>query len=96
MTTIHLQGEITGQGTLEVKLPAGLPPGVARITIELGRDPEWSTEEIERALHGEPLTGAEIVAAGLTGGWSGAGIEDSAQWVSEQRRQRREDRDWTR
>jgi len=36
----------------------------------------------------EPMTGAEIVAAGLTGGWADMGIADGAEWVNEQKRKR--------
>ena len=41
-----------------------------------------------------PKTGAEIVAAGHTGGWEDYGISDSVEWVEEQRRKRREQREW--
>lgn len=89
MATIHLQGKITEQGRLEVELPAGLPAGEARVTIELAPETGWSSEELAQALRIEPMTGAEIVAAGLTGGWEGEGIEDGAEWVDRQRRRRR-------
>lgn len=99
MATIHLDGKITDEGKLEVKLPAGLPAGEARVTIELGPvtidlGPEtgWSSEEVARALKVEAMTGAEIVAAGFTGGWEGEGIADGAEWVDRQRRARREQR----
>ena len=92
MATIHLQGKITELGTLEIELPAGLPPGDAQVTIELGPGHDWSTEELAEALRIEPLTGAEIVAAGLTGGWKEAGIDDSLRWVEEQRHRRQEER----
>ncbi|MCQ3930640.1 MAG: hypothetical protein DPW16_09275 [Chloroflexi bacterium] len=51
-------------------------------------------EEIAEMLRPEPMTGAEIVAAGLTGGWADMGIADGAEWVQEQRRKRREKRGW--
>jgi len=38
----------------------------------------------------ELLTGREIVAAGLTGGWEGKGITDSVEWLANQRRKRRD------
>ena len=91
MATIELQGRITEKGQLEVELPAGLPAGEARITIEIPMA-GWSSQELAEALRIEPLTGAEMIAAGLTGGWEGAGIEDGAEWVDRQRRGRRERR----
>ncbi len=53
-----------------------------------------TNEEIAEMLRPEPMTGAEIVAAGLTGGWADLGIPDGAEWVQEQRRKRREKRGW--
>jgi hypothetical protein len=92
MTTIHLQGKITEEGKLEIELPAGLPAGEARVTIELAPEADWSSEELAQALRIEPMTGAEIVAAGLAGGWEEAGIEDAVAWVDRQRQRRREQR----
>ena len=89
---IQLSGRITDSGKLELDLPSGLPPGEARITIEVPADSDWTSEELDRALQVTPLTGAEIVEAGLLGGWSDAGISDSTAWVEEQRRRRRERR----
>jgi hypothetical protein len=91
---IQLNGRITEDGDLELDLPSGLPAGEARITIEIPTETEWSADELARALRTEPLSGAEIVKAGLTGGWADAGITDSAAWVAEQRQKRREARGW--
>jgi hypothetical protein len=90
MTTIRLNGRITEEGGLEIDLPPGLPPGEARITIEIPVEPTWTSEELDEALKVTPMTGAEIVRAGLTGGWSG--ISDGAEWVEEKRMQRRVER----
>ncbi|CAG1771055.1 hypothetical protein BAC2_01445 [uncultured bacterium] len=49
----------------------------------------FTDEEIAEMLRPEPMTGAEIVAAGLTGGWADLGIADGAEWVQEQRFSRR-------
>ncbi|HEY7215877.1 MAG TPA: hypothetical protein VIC28_14715 [Thermoanaerobaculia bacterium] len=87
---IQLNGRITDAGNLEVELPSGLPAGEARITIEIPPETGWTSDELEHALKIEPLTGAEIVEAGLIGGWADQGITDSAAWVEEQRRKRRE------
>lgn len=88
MTIIHLSGRITESGDLELKLPAGLPPGEAHVTIEVGETEPWPPEDVADALRVEPRTGAEIVAAGLLGGWADQGIADSTEWVAEQRRRR--------
>ncbi len=90
MAVIHLNGRITESGELKLDLPSGLPPGEARITIEIPIVPSWTAEEITKALKVEPMTGAEIVASGLVGGWEDEGITDSAAWMEEQRRKRRE------
>jgi hypothetical protein len=98
MVTLRLQGRITDAGKLEVDLPEGLPAGQVTLILELGSEDEdrnvpiWSDEELEEALRVEPMAGAEIVAAGLTGGWESLGIADSEEWVRELRRKRRERR----
>jgi hypothetical protein len=90
MAIIELHGRITKEGRLEIELPVGLPAGEARVTIEVAPTADWSSQELAEALRIEPLTGAEMIAAGLTGGWEGAGIEDSIEWVARQRHGRRE------
>lgn len=47
------------------------------------------TIELDK-LKVEPMTGSEIVKAGLLGGWEHLGIQDANEWVDEQRRKRRE------
>jgi hypothetical protein len=91
MATIELLGRITEQGRLEIELPVGLPAGEARITIEIPT-PDWTTEEIAEALKVQPRTGAEILAAGLTGGWQEEIAESGAEWVERRRRERQERR----
>ncbi len=93
MATIRLTAEITEDGQLKVELPAGLPAGQVEIAIELPSH-EWTDEEIRQSMQPEPMTGAEIIAAGLTGGWKDENIVDGAAWVQEQRRKRREQRGW--
>jgi hypothetical protein len=92
MAIIELQGRITEEGRLEVELPVGLPAGEARITIETSPTAGWSAQELAEALKIEPLTGAEMIAAGLTGGWKADGIPDGAEWVERQRHGRHERR----
>lgn len=64
--------------------------GETKITTKIPTEFGWTPEEIDKALKVEPMTGAEIVEAGLLGGWEDEGITDSAAWVEEQRRKRRE------
>jgi len=92
MSTITLKGRITERGELDLELPAGLPPGEARITIEIPMEPGWTPAELDRALETVPLTGAEIVRGGFTGGWADHGISDGEDWVRERRDRRREER----
>jgi hypothetical protein len=54
----------------------------------------WTDEEIAEMMKVQPMTGAEIVAAGLTGGWRDLNISDGADWVNEQKRRRKEKRRW--
>lgn len=91
---IHLNGRITESGELECDLPEGLPSGDARITIEIGDESGWTPKDLDEALRTVPMTGRQLVESGLLGGWEGEGIEDSAAWVEEQRRRRREQRGW--
>jgi beta-lactamase class D len=56
--------------------------------------PAWTPEEIAEMLKPEPKTGAEIVAAGLIGGWADLNIEDGAEWVNARKRQRKEQLRW--
>jgi hypothetical protein len=49
----------------------------------------WTDEELIALRNSVPMTGAEIVAAGLLGGWSDEGIEDGAAWVNERKQQRK-------
>ena len=95
MTTIQVNGRITEEGELEIKLPEGLPPGEARITIEISPGEAWTQDEVGKSRSRiEPMSGSEMVKAGLTGGWENQGITDSVEWVEEQRRKRRELRAW--
>ena len=94
MKTIQLDGRITEAGELELDLPEGLPSGHARITIEIATREPWDLEELTGALKLEPMTGSEIVKAGLLGGWENQEITDANEWVEEQRRKRREQQPW--
>lgn len=90
MLTIQINGQITPSGELKVVLPPGLPPGEVQITLEFKADATWTPEELEELLRPvPPLTGAEIVKAGLLGGWKDQGIADGAAWVEAQRRRQR-------
>jgi hypothetical protein len=54
----------------------------------------WTAEEIAELTQIEPMTGTEIVAAGLTGGWADMDITDGAEWVNEQKRKRKAKHNW--
>ncbi len=59
--------------------------------VETGEE-SWTEEELAELMRVEPLTGAEIVAAGLLGGWED--IQNGAEWVNEQKRKRRQKAKW--
>ena len=94
MAILELTGRITEEGRLEVELPPGLPPGKARVTLQTVAEGTQAASEVGAALTIEPLTGAEIVAMGLLGGWAEEGITDGQEWVEARRRERRERRQW--
>lgn len=97
MTVFDLRGRITESGQLEVELPEGLPSGEVRIRIELAEGSDISPltdDDITRLMQTTPMTGAEIVAAGLTGGWRDLDISDGTAWVEDVRRKRKERRSW--
>jgi hypothetical protein len=90
MPTIHLEGQITAAGELLLELPKNLPSGHVHVTIEMPttatlEPEEFTEEEVKKLLTFTSKTGAEIVAAGLTGGWQDMNITDSVAWVEEQR-----------
>jgi len=91
MVTIHLKGRVTSDGKLLFDVPENLPPGEVDITLEIpSLDEQFTPEEIKELLTFTPTSGAEIVAAGLVGGWEDMNITDSVAWVEEQRRKQRE------
>lgn len=57
-------------------------------------DEPLTDEEIAEMMKVEPMTGAEIVEARLTGGWADLGITDGAERVNEQKRKRKERNRW--
>lgn len=60
-----------------------------------GLEITWTDDEIAALLQTQsPMTGAEIVAAGLLGTWADLGIQDGAAWVEEQRQKRQERSAW--
>ena len=80
---------------MEVEVTVKVPP--EKNAEELSEDRPWTEEEIQEMLKpGTPKTGAEIAAEieKEGGGWEHYGITDSAEWVEEQRRKRRERNQW--
>lgn len=62
------------------------PPEAPEITQQ------WTDEELAELLRPEPLPPAEVIARGLTGTWADVG--DGAEWVNEQKRKRKAQRQW--
>jgi len=60
----------------------------------VARGKEWTDQELDEALKIVAMTGAEIVQAGLLGGWEDEGIVDSEAWADELRKKSREQRSW--
>jgi hypothetical protein len=86
--TIEIDGRITPAGTLEATLPPGLPPGEVKIRIEIAQGEEWLEGEIDDLLKSSaPMSGHQIVKAGLLGGWQTLNISGGGEWVEENRRQ---------
>ena len=55
----------------------------------------WTKEELAELLAPkEPMTGRQMIEAGLTGGWKDLGIEDSVEWLAQQRARRRDKFQW--
>lgn len=86
MASIIIKGRITEDGRIEAELPEGWKPSEVEIKIDL--EPEWTDEEIESMMsfEGRPLGEIEI------GGWEDMGIEDSVEWVAQQRKKHDEER----
>jgi hypothetical protein len=95
MVTFHLKGQITDDGQLVFDVPENLPPGDVDIILEIPNVDEQFTEaEIKELLTFTPMSGADIVGAGLAGGWEDMNITDPVAWVDEQRRKQKERRKW--
>jgi hypothetical protein len=99
-TYITIKGTIKN-GELKIDLPKNVIDGEIEVKLAVVQDEipwedrPWTDEELEELLRPEsPMTGAEIVAAGLTGGWEHLGIEDSVEWLNEQKRKRNQKRKW--
>jgi hypothetical protein len=95
MVTIRLIGQITPDGQLRLDVPHNLPPGEVAITLEFPDfDEAFTEDELKDLLTFTPTSGAEVVAAGLVGGWEHKGITDPVAWVEDLRRKQREQRKW--
>jgi hypothetical protein len=95
MVTIHVKGQVTPEGELLFDAPKDLPPGEVNITIEVPNlDEQFTPEEIQELLTFTPTSGADVVAAGLVGGWEDLNITDPVAFVDELRRKQREQRRW--
>lgn len=54
----------------------------------------WTDEELRELIDPQPLSGAEIIAAGLTGTWADEDIVDGAAWVNLQKAKRQHKYPW--
>jgi hypothetical protein len=87
MTVLHLTGRVTDSHELEVDLPPDVPIGQVLVTVEIPiAEPADHQADPTRI---EPMTGAEIIAAGLTGVWADQAIQDGQQWLDASRQRRR-------
>jgi hypothetical protein len=57
-------------------------------------EPEYTDSEVAELMQVEPLSGAEIVARGLTGMWADLEIDDSLSWLEGQREKQRRNYTW--
>jgi hypothetical protein len=103
MTLLKLSGRITEAGKLEVDLPANLPAGEVRVTVEIPATEQaevpwaqrpWTDEEWREMFQFTPKPLSEIVGSDVVGAWADQGIIDSVAWVEEVRRKERERRGW--
>lgn len=86
---VTLKGEIKG-GKLTVELPENAIDGEVEVRIPVAED---SLEEaLPDYLHFEGKTLGEILESDAIGSWGDMGIEDSVEWVEEQRRKMWEER----
>lgn len=95
IVTLALQLSPVEQARLMERLAAAMQDALAR-DQETDEDvePLWTDEQLAEMMKPEPMTGAEIVASGILGGWKDKGITDGAEWVNEQKRKRKERRRW--
>lgn len=54
----------------------------------------WTEDELAVLIDPHPLSGAEIIAAGLTGTWADGDIQDGAEWVNVQKAERQHKTQW--
>lgn len=103
MTTIELTVRVGENGELKVQLPDEFRSNEVRVRVEAipgdareipWEERPWTDEEIEELLKPNPLPGSEIAKSPAVGSWSHMGIEDSAQYVEELRRQRKDRNQW--
>ena len=62
--------------------------------LQAMQDDTWTEAELSELLTVEPMTGREIVEAGLTGGWRDLDVEDGAVWVEKRRQAQHERHQW--
>ncbi|MDQ7026752.1 MAG: hypothetical protein Q9P01_10985 [Anaerolineae bacterium] len=88
---IRLKGILTKEGEIKVDLPDNWQPGEIEILLP-ANEMERIDEGLDIALEFQGQTLGEILDSGLVGSGADWEIGDSAEWVAEQRRKRREER----
>lgn len=95
LTVLHLRGQVSKDGKLEVELPPDFPSGPVQVTIffhdQGWEDQPWTEEELQLMMTTLPTNGAAIAqSTALVGAWKDQGISDSVEWVEKIRRGKEE------
>ncbi|MGB7339806.1 MAG: hypothetical protein WBC91_13005 [Phototrophicaceae bacterium] len=83
MTMVQIKGILTENGKIEIEIPEGWQPG--EVHVEITIDSVWSDDEIDELTKSNVKPASEIT----TGGWEDLDIQDSVEWVNENRQKRR-------
>jgi len=87
MVLHRIQGKLK-DGKLEIEIPDDLREGEYSVLVEVNQ-PVDTPDDDEVRIQFQPKPAEQI----QTGGWEHVDIQDSVEWVSEQRRKRREQRE---
>lgn len=88
MSTIQVTGFLTPDGKIELDLPEGWQSGEVQVSIII--EPTFTDEELDEMMVSNPKPANQIE----TGGWEDVAIDDSVEWVKNQRRKNQRDNQW--